>query len=101
MGSLFSLQNKVAIVTGAGKETGTTIALEMATAGADVVVAARTAGDVEAAAQDIRALGRRSISVPTDVREAEQVDILIESELPPRIWAWSRHGSGTKACVRM
>ena len=78
MGSLFSLEGKVAIVTGASKETGRTIAIEMAKAGADVVVSARTVEGIENAAEDIRRLGRRSLAVPTDVREAEQVGNMVK-----------------------
>jgi NAD(P)-dependent dehydrogenase (short-subunit alcohol dehydrogenase family) len=78
MGSLFSLEGKVAIVTGASKETGKTIAIEMAKAGADVVVTARTVEGIEKAAAEIRGLGRRSLAVPTDVREAAQVDNMVQ-----------------------
>jgi len=78
MDSLFSLEGKVAIVTGASKETGRTIAIEMAKAGADVVVTARTVEGIEKAAAEIRSLGRRSLAVPTDVREAAQVDNMVQ-----------------------
>jgi gluconate 5-dehydrogenase len=78
MDSLFSLEGKVAIVTGASKQTGRTIAIEMAKAGADVVVAARTAEGINNAAAEIRNLGRRSLALPTDVREADQVDNMIK-----------------------
>lgn len=78
MGSLFSLEGKVAIVTGASKETGRTIAIELAKAGADVVVSARSVEGIEKAAAEIRGLGRRSLAVPTDVREAAQVDNMVQ-----------------------
>jgi NAD(P)-dependent dehydrogenase (short-subunit alcohol dehydrogenase family) len=78
VGSLFSLEGKVAIVTGASKETGKTIAIEMAKAGADVVVTARTVEGIEKAAAEIRSLGRRSLAVPTDVREAAQADNMVQ-----------------------
>jgi NAD(P)-dependent dehydrogenase (short-subunit alcohol dehydrogenase family) len=78
MDSLFSLEGKVAIVTGASKQTGRTIAIEMAKAGADVVVAARTAEGINNAAAEIRNLGRRSLALPTDVREADQVDNMVK-----------------------
>ncbi|MDM8001090.1 MAG: glucose 1-dehydrogenase [Dehalococcoidia bacterium] len=81
MSSLFSLEGKVAIVTGASKETGRTIAVEMAKAGADVVVTARTVEGIEAAAAQIRGLGRRSLAVPADVREAAQVDNMVQKAL--------------------
>ena len=70
--SLFSLENKVAIVTGAGRGIGKAIALGLADAGADVVVAARTAGDIEATADEIIARGRKALAVPTDVRLSDQ-----------------------------
>ena len=79
--SLFSLENKVAIVTGASRWTGKTIALEMAKAGADIVVCARTPDLVEATAAEIRSLGRKSLAVPTDVRVAEQVNNMVKKTL--------------------
>jgi len=79
--SLFSLTGKVAIVTGASKETGKTIALEMAKAGADLIVAARTVEGIEDASAQIRALGRRSVAVPTDVRDTGQVENLFRRAL--------------------
>jgi 7-alpha-hydroxysteroid dehydrogenase len=79
VGSLFSLEGKVAIVTGASKETGKTIAIEMAKAGADVVVTARTVEGIEKAAAEIRSLGRRSLAVPTDVREAAQAENMVRT----------------------
>jgi NAD(P)-dependent dehydrogenase (short-subunit alcohol dehydrogenase family) len=78
---LFSLTGKVAIVTGAGRWTGKAIAVELAKAGADVVVTARTAEGIESAAAEIRGLGRRSLAVPTDVRVAEQVDNMVRRTL--------------------
>lgn len=81
MDSLFSLTGKVAIVTGASRWTGKATAVELAKAGADVVVAARTAEGIESAAAEIRSLGRRSLAVPTDVRVSEQVDNMVKRTL--------------------
>jgi len=81
MNPSFSLANKVAIVTGASRWTGRVIALELAKAGADVVVAARTAEGIEKAAAEIRGLGRRSLAVQTDVRITEQVDNMVRRAL--------------------
>jgi len=72
----FRLTDKVAIVTGAGKGIGRGIALGFADAGADVVLAARTPGDLESAAEEIRARGRRALAVPCDVTAGEQLDAL-------------------------
>ncbi|MBL7120107.1 MAG: SDR family oxidoreductase [Dehalococcoidia bacterium] len=77
MGSLFSLEGKTAIVTGASRWTGKVIALEMAKAGVDLVLCARTPEPLEAAAAEVRSLGRRCIAVPTDVGDAEQVVNLV------------------------
>jgi NAD(P)-dependent dehydrogenase (short-subunit alcohol dehydrogenase family) len=79
--SSFSLTDRVAIVSGGGRGTGRSIALELARAGADVVVAARTASEVENTAAEIRNLGRRSLAVPTDVRMSEQVSSMVERSL--------------------
>ena len=61
MSSLFSLEGKVAIVTGSGRGIGKTTALMMAQAGAAVTVLARTAVDVENTAAEIRAQGGKPI----------------------------------------
>ena len=76
--SLFDLTDKVAIVTGGGTGIGHSIAREMARAGADVVVASRKLENLEKVAEEIKALGRQSLAVATDVRIPEQVDNLVK-----------------------
>ncbi len=68
----FRLDGKIAVVTGSGKGIGAGTARALAEAGADVVCAARTPADIEHVADDVRALGRRALAVPTDVTEADQ-----------------------------
>ena len=75
---LSDLTGKVAIVTGAGRGIGKAIALGLAEVGAAVVVAARTAQDIEKTASEIKRQGGRSLAVPTDVRLSEQVNNLID-----------------------
>lgn len=75
----FLLTNKVAIVTGAGRGIGRGIALGFADAGADVVVAARTRADLDSTASEVRARGRRALTVVTDVMVTEDLEQLVEA----------------------
>jgi 3-oxoacyl-[acyl-carrier protein] reductase len=62
------LENKVAFITGARRGIGRAIALELAEAGADCVLIARTAP--EELAQEIIAKGRRALALAVDVADA-------------------------------
>ena len=73
----FRLDGRVALVTGAGKGIGKGTAIALAEAGADVVVASRTAADLEQTAREIQARGRRALCVPTDVTVTEQLEALV------------------------
>ena len=61
------LQDKVLVVSGVGPDLGRQIAVRGAAAGADVVLAARTASRLEDVAAEIKELGRRALVVPTDI----------------------------------
>lgn len=63
----FRLDGQVAIITGAGRGLGAAIARGLAAAGADVVLSARTAGDLEQVAAEIAELGRRAVVVPLNL----------------------------------
>lgn len=76
--SYFSLEGRVAIITGGGTGIGRGIALEFAKAGADVVVGSRTLSNLEKVANEVRALGRRSLAVPVDITKKAQVDNLVQ-----------------------
>ena len=79
------LESKVAIVTGSSRGVGKNIALELARAGADLVVAARTEqvkdpklpGTIFETAEEIRALGRRALPVRTDVTDEESIEAMV------------------------
>ncbi len=75
------LTDKVAIVTGAGQGIGRAIALRLAGAGATVVVADmnRTVG--EEVAQEIKALGRKSLVAEVDVSKLDQVQQMAQQTL--------------------
>jgi 7-alpha-hydroxysteroid dehydrogenase len=73
----FMVTDRVAIVTGAGQGIGEDIALALAEAGADVVVAARTQTDIDDTAAKVRERGREALAVPCDVMETLQLEHLI------------------------
>ena len=74
----FGLTDKKAFVVGASKGIGKAIALELAREGCDVVVASRTIGDLEKAAQEIaEETGRTIIPIAMDATSREQVDSAI------------------------
>lgn len=70
----FSLDSKVAFVTGASRGIGKAIAVAFAEYGADVAVAARTVDALEQTAKEIEAAGRRALVVPCDVMHTDQVE---------------------------
>ena len=74
----FSLKDKVAIVTGAKRGIGKAIAVTFAEAGADVVVCGRTLAELEEVTSEIRALGRCSLALKTDVTMKNEVTSLVE-----------------------
>ena len=75
---LFSLKDKVAVVTGASRGIGRAIAVGFAEAGADVAIAARSVEDLETLAKEIDAAGRRALVVPTDVTDVDQIQQLVD-----------------------
>lgn len=81
MQKLLDLSGKVAIVTGAGRGIGPAIALELADAGADVVVASRTLAELEKVAKKVEALGRKALAVTADVGRAADVKKLVEATM--------------------
>ena len=67
------LSGKRAVVTGAGRGIGRSIALALAQAGADVAVTARTSSEIEQLVAELQAFGSRGLAIPCDVTDSEQV----------------------------
>jgi 3-oxoacyl-[acyl-carrier protein] reductase len=70
---MFSLQDKVALVTGASQGIGRATTLALVEAGAKVVVAARSADKLASLTAEIEAAGGQTMAVPMDVADAAQV----------------------------
>ncbi|HET9918784.1 MAG TPA: SDR family NAD(P)-dependent oxidoreductase [Ktedonobacteraceae bacterium] len=80
-GAYLPLAGKRAVVTGAGRGIGRSIALALAEAGADVVVSARTGSEIEALAAEIEGMSRRSRAIACDVTNAEQVQSMAQAAM--------------------
>ena len=63
----FSLEGRVALITGAGRGLGRAMTLTMAEAGADVALLARRGHELSAVSAEVEALGRRTLPLPTDI----------------------------------
>jgi len=74
----FSLNGRIAIVTGGGRGIGAEIARTLAGAGAAVAVSARTVSEVEGVATEIEGAGGQAMPHPTDVRKIDNLSGLVE-----------------------
>ncbi|HEU5115240.1 MAG TPA: SDR family NAD(P)-dependent oxidoreductase, partial [Isosphaeraceae bacterium] len=74
-----NLQNKKALVTGSARGIGRGCALELARAGADVIVNDRqSSASAEAVVAEIEALGRQAVLVEGDVFEASSCEQVVQ-----------------------
>jgi NAD(P)-dependent dehydrogenase (short-subunit alcohol dehydrogenase family) len=74
MGTLFDVTGQVALVTGASRGFGRSIAGTLAEAGADLVVTSRNLADVQAVAADLLPSGRKVLPLQMDVTRRDEVE---------------------------
>lgn len=79
--SEFSLEGKVAVVTGASRGIGRAIALRLAQAGARVVLSSRKLENVQPVAEEIQAAGGEALAVQAHVGHTEEVEALVARTL--------------------
>jgi NAD(P)-dependent dehydrogenase (short-subunit alcohol dehydrogenase family) len=76
---LFDLTGKVALVTGGSRGLGRAMALGLADAGADIIVASRKFDACRSTADEVEARGRRALPVAANVSRWEELDQLVEA----------------------
>jgi len=74
----FSLENKVALVTGGSRGIGRAIALTFAENGSDVVVSSRKLPELEQVAEEIKATGRTGLAISSHIAKAEESRNLVD-----------------------
>jgi NAD(P)-dependent dehydrogenase (short-subunit alcohol dehydrogenase family) len=75
----FSLDGKIALITGGSRGIGKATALGFARYGADIAIASRMLADLEAVAEEIRGLGRKALPVAAHVGRMEQIKNLVQT----------------------
>lgn len=72
------LHNKVAIVTGAGRGIGKSIAIALAENGSDVVLVSRTLSELKSNAEIIEKIGRKALPIIADISNEQHVDKMVQ-----------------------
>src|SRR5947209_7431473 len=75
--SMYAIDGKVALVTGAARGIGRAIALRLASEGASVAVTDVNEAGVRGVADEIERLGQRGLPITADVSRADQVDAMV------------------------
>jgi NAD(P)-dependent dehydrogenase (short-subunit alcohol dehydrogenase family) len=75
---LFDLEGRVALITGGSRGLGLEMAKGLSGAGAKIVIASRKAGELEAAAEELRTRDADVLAVPCNMGEVDQVRALVD-----------------------
>jgi 3-oxoacyl-[acyl-carrier protein] reductase len=78
---MFRLENKVALITGGAQGIGKSIAIRLAEAGADVIVADTNEEGIGVTVKEIESIGRRVIGLKCNVSVANDVDLLVKKSV--------------------
>ena len=76
--SRFSLEGKVALITGASRGIGRSTALAFAEAGADVALASRKQEDLDKVEEEIKAWGRKALPIAAHTGKLDEIHRLVE-----------------------
>ena len=74
----FSLDSKVAMITGASKGIGYGLSKAIANAGADVALVARSEEALEKLVEEIRPMGREALVLPVDIRQIDNIQNVVD-----------------------
>lgn len=75
------LKGQIALITGASRGIGRAIAWRLARADCDVILLARSGDELREIAMEIKTAGREAMAIPTDLRDAAQVEGAVEKAL--------------------
>ena len=94
--NLFKLEENVSVVTGAGKGIGKGIAIALAQAGSNIVLASRTKSDLIDVQKEIKKIGKEAIVFPIDVTNPESIEALSEKTIKEfgKISTWVNNAGG-------
>ena len=83
MGSLFSLTDRVALITGGSRGLGFQLASALGRAGAKVVITARKQAELDAAAEALGSEGIRVATVACDMQDLDSIPALVDELITP------------------
>lgn len=72
-----TLSGKVALVTGGSRGIGRAVAVGLAQAGANIIVASRKPEDLEKVVEEVGLLGRKAVAIPTNIGKMDEVNNLV------------------------